>query len=81
MYRPIVTVRIPTIAISGDHRVVMVMGVIGRRGGQAWRVGLAPHAVAIELDAVSVMDEAVEDGVGIGRIADGVMPGGRAAPF
>jgi hypothetical protein len=29
------------IAISGDHRVVVEMGVIGRGGGQAWRVGLA----------------------------------------
>ncbi len=47
----------------------------------AWRSSLerwfgAPHAVAVELDTVGIVDEAVEDSVGVGRIADGVMPGG-----
>ena len=35
----------------------------------------AAHRVAPQLDAVSIVDEAVEDGVGIGRIAEhGAMP-------
>ena len=32
------------------------------------------HAFAVEFDAVSVMDETVQDGVGIGRIADDFVP-------
>src|SRR6266540_509988 len=32
------------------------------------------HAFAGEFDSVGVMDQAIEDGVGIGRIADDLMP-------
>jgi hypothetical protein len=32
------------------------------------------HAVSIECEAVSVVDEAVEDGVGDGRIGDDIVP-------
>jgi hypothetical protein len=34
----------------------------------------ASQAVAGEIDAMGVMDEAIEDGVGIGRIADDLVP-------
>src|SRR5258708_11447977 len=32
------------------------------------------HAVSIECEAVSVVDEAVEDGVGDGRVGDDIVP-------
>lgn len=34
----------------------------------------AAQAVSSEVDAVSVVDEAVEDGVGVGWIADDIVP-------
>ena len=34
----------------------------------------ATQAVAGEIDAVGVVEEAIEDGVGIGRIADDIVP-------
>ena len=34
----------------------------------------APQAVAFEFDAVSIVKEAVQDRVGIGGVADGMMP-------
>src|SRR5215470_10740792 len=41
--------------------------------GDFWRLLLA-QAVAAELQAMSVMDDAVEDGVGEGRFADQIVP-------
>jgi hypothetical protein len=35
----------------------------------------APQALADEFDAMRVMNEAVEDGVGVGGIANDLMPG------
>jgi hypothetical protein len=41
----------------------------------SWLLDSVPaHAFAVEFDAVSVMDETVQDGVGIGRIADDFVP-------
>ena len=37
----------------------------------------AAQAVAGEFDAMGVVDEAVEDGVGVGGVADDVVPGGH----
>jgi hypothetical protein len=34
----------------------------------------AAQAVAGEIDAVGVVDDAIEDGIGVGRIADQIMP-------
>jgi hypothetical protein len=34
----------------------------------------APQAVAGEIDAVGVVHDAIEDGVGVGRIADQIVP-------
>src|SRR6202171_4943175 len=34
----------------------------------------SPHALAVEIDAVGVMNQAVEDGVGVGGIADQRVP-------
>ncbi len=45
----------------------------GALGGGSGPARLA-QAVACELDAVSVMEDAVEDGVGVGRIADEIVP-------
>ncbi len=44
--------------------------------GSCGQVGGAPlaHAVAVELDAVGVVDDAIEDGVGQGGIADDLVP-------
>src|SRR6266700_1188030 len=39
-----------------------------------WSRWGSSQAVAGEIDAVGVVDEAVEDGVGIGRIADDLVP-------
>ncbi len=41
----------------------------------SWRCGPA-HGFAFELEAVSVVDEAVEDRIGIGWIVDPLMPAG-----
>ena len=30
----------------------------------------SPHALAVEIDPVGVMDQAVEDGVGVGRVTE-----------
>lgn len=38
------------------------------------RVTDSPHALAIEIDAVGVMDQAVKDGVGVGWIAHQRVP-------
>jgi len=43
-------------------------------GGERRRCPPPPQAVAGEIDAVGVVDEPVEDGVGVGRIADQFMP-------
>jgi len=34
----------------------------------------SPHALAVEIDPVGVMDQAIEDGVGIGGVADQRVP-------
>ena len=34
----------------------------------------SPHALAVEIDSVGVVDQAVEDGVGVGGIADQRVP-------
>ena len=34
-----------------------------------------PHALAVEFDAVGIVDEAVEDGISEGGFPDHVMPG------
>ena len=34
----------------------------------------SPHAFAVEVDAVSVMDQAIEDGIGVGGITDQRVP-------
>jgi len=48
-------------------------GHIGSSSGDFRRLLLA-QAVAAELQAMSVMDDAVEDGVGEGRFADQIVP-------
>src|SRR5580692_5154741 len=47
------------------HRGSLLGGFAGARTAQA---------VSGEIDAVGIVDDAIEDGVGIGRIADKVMP-------
>jgi hypothetical protein len=36
--------------------------------------GLAPHGLAGQFDAKGIVDEAIEDGIGVGGIADHLMP-------
>jgi hypothetical protein len=47
-----------------------------KRHGSGLSAGFAgsPHALAVEVDAVGVVDQAVEDGVGVGGIADRRVP-------
>lgn len=46
---------------------------VGGRG--LWGVGFVlSHGASFELDAVSVVNDAVEDGIGQGGVADGLMP-------
>jgi hypothetical protein len=45
------------------------MTQVGRSSGGGGGSSFA-HGLALELDAVGVVDEAVEDGVGEGRLAD-----------
>ena len=48
---------------------------VGSSGGfDGLRVFSFPHAVAVEFDAIGVVDETVEDGVGDGGIADDLVP-------
>jgi len=44
------------------------------RRGRAARFGFA-HRWPVEIEAVGVVDEAVEDGIGEGRLADHLVPG------
>jgi hypothetical protein len=47
---------------------------VGSSGGDFWRLLLA-QAVALELEAMSIVDDAVEDGVGEGGFAEhGAIP-------
>src|SRR5512146_222558 len=52
------------------------LSMIGCRGSSAdsFRCVLSAQAVAAELQAVGVVDDAIEDGVGEGRLADQVVP-------
>ena len=62
------------IAISCGHPVDIVGCQFREAGSIAdGRFG-APQAVTFEFDAVGIVKKAVEDSVGIGGIADGVMP-------
>jgi len=45
-------------------------------GSSGLCVGPSPHGVPIDFDAVGIVNEAIEDGIGIGRIADHFMPSG-----
>ena len=47
--------------------------LLGRCGGGQCRVAFS-HGLSFQMDAVSVVDEAVEDGVAEGWIADDLMP-------
>ena len=66
----------------GNARALSKRSVMSTAGGhcasRCWlRAGggaLFPQAVAGEIEAVGVVDEAVEDGVGVGGIADETMP-------
>lgn len=48
---------------------VLVVNFLGGLAGPA-------HRVAIEFEAIGVVDQAVEDGIGKGRFVDDVVPGG-----
>ena len=37
-------------------------------------LALPPHAVAGEIDAVGIVDDAIEDGVGVGWVSDQLVP-------
>jgi hypothetical protein len=36
----------------------------------------APHGVALDVDAMGIVDQTIEDGVGVGGVADEIMPFG-----
>lgn len=58
-------------------RPVRLIGTLDEQCGPIPQCGFEagpPHAVAAELDPMSVVDEAMEDGVGINRIADDLVP-------
>ena len=38
------------------------------------RAVFAPHGLAFQVEAVGVVDQAIQDGVGEGRVAEGVVP-------
>ena len=53
----------------------MWSGVVGAKRRWSDQVGsVSPHGSTLELDAVGVMHEPIEDGVAEGGIADDVMP-------
>jgi hypothetical protein len=45
-----------------------------RLASSLWKGFGAAHAVAVEVEAVGVVNKPVEDGVGIGRAADDLVP-------
>src|SRR3979490_1852897 len=58
---------------------VLLAGCFWRGGGGGsilcgWSRAGAAQAVAGEIDAMGVVDKAVEDGIGVGRVADHLMP-------
>ena len=59
-------------ASLADNFLHSAVGVGQSLDGLAWRG--ASQAVAGEIDAVGVVDDAIEDGVGIGGIADELVP-------
>ena len=48
---------------------VLVVNVLGRWAGPA-------HRLAVEFEAIGVVNQAVENGIGKGRFADDIVPGG-----
>ena len=59
---------------SSVGRADVSIGVIARSSHGALPSLLFSEGIAAKLDAVGVVDDAVEDGVGQGRIADQIMP-------
>ena len=55
----------------GKCGLILLVGVNSNRTAS----GPAAHGFALELDAVGVVDEAVEDGIGEGGLADHLVPG------
>src|SRR5262245_61781643 len=48
--------------------------VAGRSGGLRRRGELSAQRLALELETMGIVDDAIEDGVGDGRLADDVVP-------
>jgi len=55
-------------------RAVLVVNVLGRLAGPA-------HRVAVEFEAIGVVNQAIENGIGKGRFVDDVVPGGDGHRF
>ena len=63
--------------VGNALRVVQAQRHVHSATGSGLSAGLAgsPQALAVEVDPVGVMDQAVEDGVGVGALADQRVPG------
>ncbi|MGY3146424.1 hypothetical protein ACVWYQ_003423 [Bradyrhizobium sp. USDA 3397] len=62
--------------VGNALRVVQAQRHVHRATGSGLSAGLtgSPQALAVEIDPVGVMDQAVENGVGVGGVADQRVP-------
>jgi hypothetical protein len=68
------------VVLGGSEHSDAGVGWISRSFGSrdVWCFGfLSTHGSAFEGDAVGVVDEAIEDGVGEGGVSDGFVPSAR----